>query len=299
MTPFGLLLTPILQIATTTDQNGTTCFKAWCPAHDDGKCELSWKKGSGYTNPHSKLKTCFGGEVKLMTAYWAAYNAKSTGKSDIRNAIQQEAAGYTPEENVLNDWLTMIIIKNWSLNPVECKLHRNMCKHKTRFSCKQICMMMFLFGEVVETKVAKMLDKAKALGLYDGFTCNSIYYVTLYASFIEGEGDASFKKTTHCIILLGVSPMIAIKSSGNNDEDDEAANDNEEAGQEASYSHKFDAEHHIHHFGSILKAYNQEVKKLFVAFVSDNASVNCKTARLAGLPHLPCHNHTHALDIGK
>jgi hypothetical protein len=55
-----------------------------------------------------------------------------------------------------------------------------------------------------------MLKKAKAIGLYDGFTCNSTHYVALYALFIEGEGDASYGKTTHCIILLGVSPMIAI-----------------------------------------------------------------------------------------
>jgi hypothetical protein len=59
--------------------------------------------------------------------------------------------------------------------------------------------------------------------------------------------------------------MIAIpgkKGNANDDEADETANDNkeEEGKQWASYSHKFDAEHHIHHFGSILEAYIQEVK---------------------------------------
>ncbi len=163
---------------------------------------------------------------------------------------------------------------------------------------------MFILGEVVETKVSKMLKKAKAIGLYDGLTRNSTHYVALYALFIEGEGDASFGKTTHCIILLRVSPMITIQGTkcyANDDEADETANDNneEEGKLWVSYSHKFDAEHHIHHFGSILKAYNKEGKKLFVAFLSDNASVNCKTAKLASVPHLPCHYHTHALDIGK
>jgi hypothetical protein len=264
---------------------------------------LNWKKGVGYSNPHFKLtKTCFGGKDKLIAAYWAAY-AKSTGTNNICVAIQQ-AAGFTPEETALNDLLTMIILKNWSLTSVECKLHCCMCKHKTTFSYKQICMMMFILGEVVETKVSKMLKKAKAIGLYDGFTRNSTHYIAHYALFIEGEGDALFKKTTHNIILLGVSPMIDIsgkKCYANDDEADETANDNneEEGKLWVSYSHKFDAEHHIHHFRSILNAYNQEVKKLFVAFPSDNASVNRKTAKLAGVPHLPCHNHTHALDIDK
>jgi hypothetical protein len=104
----------------------------------------------------------------------------------------------------------MNIVKNWSLTSVECKLHRFMCKHRTTFSYKQICMMMFILGEVVDTKVSKMLEKAKATGLYDGLTQNSTHYVALYALFIEGEGDASFGKTTHRIIFLGDSPMIAI-----------------------------------------------------------------------------------------
>jgi hypothetical protein len=58
------------------------------------------------------------------------------------------------------------------------------------------------------------------------------------------------------------------KCHANDDEADETANDNNEEEGElwVSYSHKFDAEHHIHHFGSILKAYNQEVKKLLLPF---------------------------------
>ncbi len=72
---------------------------------------MIWKMGVGYSNPYSKLKTCFDGKDKLIAAYCAAYNAKSTGTNNIGVAIQQ-AAGFTPEETALNDWLTMIIIKN-------------------------------------------------------------------------------------------------------------------------------------------------------------------------------------------
>ncbi len=71
-------------------------------------------------------------------------------------------------------------------------------------------MMMFILGEVVESKIIKMLVKAKAVGLYGGFTRNSTHYVALHASFIEGEGS-QVKKTTHCTILLGVSTMLGIK----------------------------------------------------------------------------------------
>ena len=61
------------------------------------------------------------------------------------------------------------------------------------FSVKRISMMMLILGEVVESKITKMLETAKAVGLYDGFTRNATHYVALYASFIEGERRASSK----------------------------------------------------------------------------------------------------------
>ena len=181
----------------------------------------------------------------------------------------------------------------------------SMVKHKPTFSKKRISMMMLILGEVVESKIIKMLATAKAVGLYHGFTRNSTHYVALYASFIEGESFQD-KNTTHRIILLGVSPMFGMKdkdaATDGNDNDSTSSNaaDDDEVEECSHYSYKFDAKHHLHHFNAILKAYGQNTNNLFVAFLSDNASVNRKTARLAGVPHLPpCQNHTHALDVGE
>ncbi len=60
-----------------TEEDGNTWFKSDCPGHNDAKCMEKWKKDIRYFNPHSKLKTCFGGEDKLMAAYWAIYNTKN------------------------------------------------------------------------------------------------------------------------------------------------------------------------------------------------------------------------------
>ncbi len=289
-------------ITTTEEQDGITWCMSDCPAHNDGKCMVKWKKGCGYSNPYSKLKTCFGGDENILASYWAAYSTKKSNTTTIRDAISR-VAGFTPEEAALNDWLNMIIIKNWALFSVECKVHRSMCKHKPTFSVKRISMMLLILGEVVESKITKMLETAKAVGLYDGFTRNATHYVALYASFIEGEGFQD-ENTTHRIILLGVSPVLGMKvqdaaTDGNHDDSTstDAADDDEV--ECSHYSYKFDAEHHLHHFDSILKAYGQNVNNLFIAFLSDNASVNRKTARLSGVPHLPCQNHTHALDVGE
>jgi hypothetical protein len=112
---------------------------------------VKWKKGVGYSNPHSKLKTCFGGEKKFLAAYWAAYIAKDTETNTICAAILTHAAGFTPKETALANKLNMSIVKNWALSSVECKMHHDiMCKkHKQTFSVKCIWMMMFILGEVI------------------------------------------------------------------------------------------------------------------------------------------------------
>ncbi len=90
-----------------------------CPAHNDSKCIVKWVQGTGYTNPYSKLKSCFGGEDKLMAASWASCNLKANSKDSDKNTIHAailHAAGFTPEGNALTDSLNMIIVKNWALS---------------------------------------------------------------------------------------------------------------------------------------------------------------------------------------
>ena len=99
--------------------------------------------------------------------------------------------------------------------------------------------------------------------------------------------------------MLGMNNDAATDGNDDDSTSTDAADDDDDDVECGHYSYKFDAEHHLHHFNTILKAYGQNVNDLFVAFLSDNASVNRKTARLAGVPHLPCQNHTHALDVGE
>lgn len=47
--------------------------------------------------------------------------------------------------------------------------------------------------------------------------------------------------------------------NGNDDDSIDVADD-EKCDQLATYSYKFNAEHHLHHFDSILKVYSQNIK---------------------------------------
>ena len=155
-----------------------------------------------------------------MDAYWCAYHRKKNGSpdGDIWAAIQW-AAVYTPEENALYDWLTIIAIKNWPVTSVEDPAYRWQSKHQYKISYKHIAMIAFLTGEVVEEKIDTMLVNKKAIALYDGLTRDTFHEVCLYVSWIHAEGESDERKQ---IALLGTSPMPAMEGA-----DDAVENDGE------------------------------------------------------------------------
>ena len=65
------------------------------------------------------------------------------------------------------------------------------------------------------------------------------------------------------------------------------------------YAAKFNAAYMVNHFNTICKTYNLSLKSLLHCMCAGNTEVNRKCENDAGVPHLPCKNHTHALDIGK
>ena len=65
------------------------------------------------------------------------------------------------------------------------------------------------------------------------------------------------------------------------------------------HSANLNADHMTHHFEKLLSKYNHSIKSFIIAFLADNASVNKAMANKNDVPHLPCHNHLTAIDIGE
>lgn len=61
-----------------TEDNYTIC-QAPCPREGHTNCVVRWRKGAGFSNAFSKLKTCFGCVEALHDAYWFAFDAKKRG----------------------------------------------------------------------------------------------------------------------------------------------------------------------------------------------------------------------------
>ena len=77
---------------------------------------IKWRKGSGFTNPYSKLKTIYGygSEEALHQAYWTAFETKKggNGAESILTALKK-SVGYTEEVEAVHGWVEMSTDCNW------------------------------------------------------------------------------------------------------------------------------------------------------------------------------------------
>lgn len=274
------------------EDNVTVC-SAPCPKEGHVNCLVKWRKGSGFSNPLSKMRGCFGGQAALLDAYWAVYDSKRRGESpaNIRSALNW-AAGFDAETNAAFDWLRMIVMKNWPVTCVEDTDYRAVFKHTHRFSYKRICMVLFLLGEIVEEKITEQLKNAHAVCMYDGVTRSGTHYVAVYVSYILNEGKGKDGGERVEINLLACSPMPATP-------EEEELIESDDPEEDPHFAAKFDAETMRNHIQNVLSVYGHTIASLLVAFLADNTAVNLKMAKDANLPHLPCMNHTVALDVSK
>ena len=197
----------------------------------------------------------------------------------------------------------MVVMESWPLLSVENPRYRRMSKHDFKISYKLLSAVIFLLGELVVEILTKLLRNYKGIGIHDGFTRGCIHYICIYVAFIADEGkenDEDCEGHRLIVALLGVSPTTAIQGYIELEDEDELVDaDGEVDESDPKFSASFDAKHMSHHFNTILEGYGHSIESFLIAMLADNTNVNKRCAKDNDIPHLPCLNHTHALDIGE
>ena len=97
------------------------------------------------------------------------------------------------------------------------------------------------------------------------------------------EGKRVLKGHDHECRLLAVSPMPAL------------ASDEEEGVTVDSEAVKFDARHQVNMITETFSYYDKDADDFVLCQCADSASVNIKTSKLMGMPHVSCKNHNLSL----
>ena len=161
-------------------------------------------------------------------------------------------------------------------NPLERSMSK--CEHFWR-SSRTIKKHMGVKQEMMECRIAKLLDQKKSSLLFDGWTHGKTHFLAIFSNFVDFQGLDRF-------CLLSISPLLdALQEC---EESDEIVPDclNEQL-QEAT---NFAADTHARHVKHALKECHDmdNLEKQVVCAVGDNCSTNKSTCRQASICSLHC-----------
>ena len=269
------------------------------------------KLSNGYTNHLSHWRSCVKEKYdELLAERW---KERCKTEADVNDGLisaadaaskkkQQQLMTITNWHRSLNMWLEHIVLKNGALSDVQCEISRSHMRYPEVKSTKTVVDMAHHLVEVIEEKIARMMDSSPACQIsYDGYTNNGTHYVCLYASFgvpvSSFVGSAVVKSVRNECRLLASAPLKPIdESDSSNESDDESGDD---------LATSFDARHHRQYFEETFKFYDKDVsdggddKGYIKCQISDSTALNPAIARLMGFPHISCKNHDLSLQANK
>ena len=176
-------------------------------------------------------------------------------------------------------WVRKVVLRNTPLSSVEDTEERKWFRYDVKISIKAVVSLIFQLVELVEQSIGKELAGTKGALMFDGWTCNRVNYVALYASYCKTVAVYRFRNLTPQLVLqlnlLALAPLAHV-------------GDNEDADEDATL---FDADSHVSFFQKTMKYYDQNLEDWCICFITDNATVNKKIARITKKPLVGCLSH--------
>lgn len=224
-----------------------------------------------------------------MTHFFPGHK-KRKAEDDMKQ-LQQNLRITVDKDIRLYKIIRMIIFENW---PLSCVENSNYCdllglekgSNSTDFSRSLVRNVILVMRFLVEQKISAALKAAKIGSIiHDGWTKFSVHYMCLLVT-IQPE------KKPPQILMLACSELPQIVEV----EETDGQSFLQKMKERFVGSDKFTAEVHVNFvknrvFGQRLGFSHDELKSFLICQTADSASVNTRTAKLLGIPHINCANH--------
>lgn len=243
------------------------------------------EKGAGFSNPYKHLKTCVSdGDIKhLMDAF-----EQKRAETRVFGAGSSETLviSSTQKEKAMFAYLRIIVLKSLPIGFVTDPIVRSFSKFDVVFSERKVMSVVFKLTELVEMRIARIMENTQGAIIHDGWTHNGTHFFGVFASFMREVPVVRHGIETNvselCLPLLTVSPLPK-ESAEEGTSDDEAES--------------FDANAHVRHLITTFSYFNQDVYKWALCSIADNCAVNKVLARKLGVPHVRCMSHKLNLEV--
>jgi len=224
---------------------------------------FKFKKGSGFSNPFSHLRSCVAGgsKTKLIEMYYA-----SKADPSACSGIFQPHLSCTEREKAMYAYIRLIVLQSLPISIVEQKEFRELGRFNIVFSRKTITTVILALVQIVEKRIAAELNGTKGAIMYDGWTRSGTHYLGIIAVFNRKVSvmcnGVLRQKLILSMPLLSASPIATVLEEDPN---------GEELFAESSH---FNAVAHIRQFEDVFHLFKINVHHWAVAQIADNCSLN-------------------------
>lgn len=276
---------------------------------------ITIKDGSGYSNPYSHLRSCYGNgktlaeqdEILRKMYTVARQTAKDCG-GEI--ALHFQKSSLSEYEKAVYHYIRLIVLRRY---PISCVIDpelRAISKFTSVLDTKTIRAVLISLVLLVEDRMKEALEGKKGALLFDGWTENGTHYVAMLVSYVDivkslVAGHEVPQPVTR-LALLAASPMAQVSGADDDPSDDESSSGDVAGKSEGSEVTKkgketisFNATTHLSFFRDNFQFFGQDFNDWCVCLISDNCKTNMKIASDCGKPMIGCYSHKLNLEVNR
>ena len=280
-----------------------------CPKPSCAVKLVTIKEKSGYMNPFSHLRSCYG-KGKTLTQqddilarmYKDACDKAKASGGGIAQHFQSK--GLSDYEKAVYHYTRLIVLRRY---PISCVIDpelRAISKFTSVVDKNTMRGVLMSLVQLVEERITAALNGKKGALLFDGWTENGTHYVAMIVSYTDMVPSiVAAKETTQPVtrlVLLAASPMAQMCGDETKElceSENEKGSDEGTDSDDMNETISFNAETHLSFFRDNFEFFGQTFDNWCICLISDNCNTNKKIASDCGKPMVGCYSHKLNLEV--
>lgn len=259
-----------------------------CPKPTCAVKVVTFKEGSGFQNPYSHLRSCFGkrksyAEQKeiLDGMYRQARETMELFGGNVQQNFQ--ASGLSEYERALYHYMSFIVLRRYHTSCVNDPDLRALSKFSCVIDQKTMRSVIMELVQLVEERIEEALNDKKGALLLDGWKENGTHYVVMLVSYGDVIKDVIDVKRDHQnvtrLAMIVAAPMAHVKEASEDKEKSDPSERGDENSDEPAIDQlttSFNSTKHIALFRDKFSFFGQEFDIWCVCLIADNCNTNCR-----------------------
>ena len=187
-----------------------------CPRPHCRVKPVSFRENSGYNNPYSHLKSCYGKGVTPIQQSKYLKELFIKARSEMREAGGTISSHFsvnslTEYDQAAYGWMRLVVLRNTLLAHIQDKESRKWFRYPVNVSQRAIVRAIFNLVRMPEGRIGSEMKGTRCAVVFDGWSSSRAHYVAIFASYcvrkLVRENSILCEKEVPYLSLIALSPM--------------------------------------------------------------------------------------------